>query len=165
MLTIENLQLRIYDLYSQCLLSEDEAILFLKDLANISTHEELKKFKDQIDTHPANIVDRNSNEYEQFRTLKELSDFIEKSSDKINFNNWVEKYVEILNKIENFNGEEYGSNIIKGLLAKYLEKVYDICRKNKRRADDFSIDMEEIINNKEFRIPSFLTISKDIKAL
>jgi hypothetical protein len=159
-LKITDAQLRVYDLYEQNLLTENEAIAFLKNLSHVNNSEEFRDFEEKIFIHPAVVVERSNKECEEFIRVKEIKQNMEQAINTLDMNNWDKNFIETINQISDFEGENYNENILKALLAKYLEKTYNIYRENNKNADDFGEVLEGLIRNEKFTMPKFLTISK-----
>ncbi len=160
--TKESLQISVCDLYQQRILAENEAIVLLKKISNLTNTKELREFKEEYFLNSVFLANEENGMSSELMEIKNLREYIKKTSKDIDINNWTSKFLLLVEKIESVDVDSCYENLIRSWLADFLKGAYDR-RCNCGKSSKFNNELRQTLSDVQSKFPDFLISSGENK--
>lgn len=149
-------QNRVFDLYSERLLTQDEAVVFLKKISGCNRPEDLRAFEDDFVNDPVYMTHEEGKIYDDIIKLDQLENGIQNFSEGLDIENWGERLVELLMLIKKLDLQDYHALLVKSWLASFLERIYNLYLSKKTDIHEFGDQLSSILSSYQSEAPQFL---------
>lgn len=154
-----DIQIRIHELYYQGLITEKEATALLKNSMEIDSFTAFDEFYKNLSKEDFFKIDNYEKEQEEIRRIKRIRELIETDIIKDGIYSWEKTFIEVIKYISGFDIMSSNKDVIKGLLANFLERVLLSYKENNTSFEELKEDILSFFEENKNSLPGFLTSS------